>query len=144
LSQFEAAQRIREIFFRPGSAKAEIRFTVTPVYLDPGAGRFALDIDGQMIPYQYGPERPFPVTWPGPKPGIADASFERSGGQPNPVFHGPWAWFRLLESGQMGRETNERYLFTLKPGTREARLRIEADSVRNPFGGNELQRFRCE
>ena len=144
LSQFEAAQRIREIFFRPGSSKAEIRFTVTPVYLDPGAGRFALDIDGQMIPYQYGPERPFPVTWPGPKPGIADASFERSGGQPNPVFHGPWAWFRLLESGQMGRETNERYLFTLKPGTREARLRIEADSVRNPFAGNELQRFRCE
>ena len=144
LGQFEAAQHIREIFFRPGSSKAEIRFTVTPVFLDPGAGRFALDIDGQPIPYQYGPERPFPVTWPGPKPGVADASFERSGGQPNQAFQGPWAWFRMIESGQMARETNERYVFTLKRGMREARLRIEADSVRNPFGANELQRFRCE
>jgi type VI secretion system protein ImpL len=144
LAQFEAAQRIREMFFRAGSSKAEVRFTVTPVYLDPGAGKFMLELDGQSVPYQYGPERPFPMTWPGSKPGVATAAFEKSGGQPNAAFEGPWAWFRLLESGQMTREANERYVFTIKRGMREARLRIEADSVRNPFSGNELQRFRCE
>lgn len=144
LAQFEAAERIRQMFFRAGSSKAEVRFTVTPVYLDPGAGKFTLEIDGQSVPYQYGPERPFPLTWPGQKPGLATATFERSGGQPSPAFEGPWAWFRLIDSGQMMREGNERYLFTLKRGAREARLRIEADSVRNPFGGSDLQRFRCE
>lgn len=144
LAQFEAAERIRQMFFRAGSSKAEVHFTVTPVYLDPGAGKFTLEIDGQNVPYQYGPERPFPLTWPGQKPGVATAAFERSGGQPNAAFEGPWAWFRLIESGQVEREGNERYVLTVKRGMREARLRIEADSVRNPFGGNELQRFRCE
>jgi type VI protein secretion system component VasK len=37
-----------------------------------------------------------------------------------------------------------RYLLTLGRGGREVQLRIEADSVRNPFGKNDLQRFRCE
>jgi len=144
LDKFEAAERIRQTFFRAGSSKAEVHFTVTPTYLDTGAGKFALEIDGQSIQYQFGPERPSPVNWPGPKPGQATATFAQSGGQPNPAFDGPWAWFRLIESGQMTREGNERYTLTIKRGTREARLRIEADSVRNPFGGNDLQRFRCE
>jgi type VI secretion system protein ImpL len=144
LAQFEAAERIRQTFFRPGSSKVEVRFTVTPVYLDPGAGSVALEIDGQGIKYQYGPERPFPVTWPGQKPGLATASFAQSGGQTTPAFEGPWAWFRLIDSGQMAREGNERYILTIKRGMREARFRVEADSVRNPFSGTDLQRFRCE
>jgi type VI secretion system protein ImpL len=145
LAKFEAAERIRQMFFRAGSSKAEIRFTVTPVSLapaDPGAS-FALEIDGQRIPYQFGPERPYPVTWPGPKPGQATATFSQSGG-PNAAFDGPWAWFRLVDSGQMVRQGNERFMFTIKRGTREAQLRIEPDMVRNPFAGNDLQRFRCE
>jgi type VI secretion system protein ImpL len=143
LSQFEAAQRIRDMFFRPGVQKAEARFVVTPTFLDVSAGRFTLEIDGQTIDYRYGPERPWPVTWPGPKPGLAAAAFERPGGQPNLTFQGAWAWFRLLENTQVERESDERYLVTIKRGTREARVRVEADSVRNPFGNSELQRFRC-
>jgi type VI secretion system protein ImpL len=126
------------------TSKVDVRFTVTPVYLDPGAGSVALEIDGQGIKYQYGPERPFPVTWPGQKPGLATASFAQSGGQTTPAFEGPWAWFRLIDSGQMAREGNERYILTIKRGMREARFRVEADSVRNPFSGTDLQRFRCE
>ena len=76
---------------------------------------------------------------------LASLGFEAAWPEkPNPAFEGAWAWFRLVDSGQMEREANERYLFTLKRGAREARLRVEADSVRNPFGRNELQRFRCE
>jgi len=145
LAQFEAAERIRQMFFRSGSSKTEVHFTVTPVSLEPrdSSASFALEIDGQRIPYQFGPERPYTVTWPGPKPGQATATFSQSGG-PNAAFDGPWALFRLIDSGQMARQGNERYMFTIKRGTREAQLRIEPDSVRNPFGGNELQRFRCE
>jgi len=144
LDKFEAAERIRQMFFRAGSSKAEVHFTVTPTYLDSGAGKFALEIDGQTVSYQFGPERQFPVTWPGSKPGQATATFAQSSGQPNSAFDGPWAWFRLIESAQMSRETNERYTLTIKRGAREARLRIDADSARHPFGANDLQRFRCE
>jgi len=145
LAQFEAAERIRQIFFRAGSSKVEIHFTVTPVSLEPrdSSASFALEIDGQRIPYQFGPERPYSVTWPGPKPGQATATFSQSGG-PNAAFDGAWAWFRLIDSGQMVRQTNERYMLIIKRATREAQLRVDADSVRNPFGGNDLQRFRCE
>jgi type VI secretion system protein ImpL len=145
LAQFEAADRIRQMFFRPGSSKVEIHFTVTPVSLEPAdkTASFALEIDGQRIPYQFGPERPYAVVWPGTKPGQASATFAQSGG-PNAAFDGPWAWFRLIDSGQMTRQGNERFMFTIKRATREAQLRIEPDSVRNPFGGTDLQRFRCE
>jgi type VI protein secretion system component VasK len=53
--------------------------------------------------------------------------------------------FRLIESGQLMKESDVRYLLTLRRGTREIQLRFEADSVRNPFGKLDmLQRFRCE
>jgi type VI protein secretion system component VasK len=53
--------------------------------------------------------------------------------------------FRLIESGTLTRESDVRYLLTLRRGTREIQLRFEADSVRNPFGKMDLlQRFRCE
>jgi type VI secretion system protein ImpL len=144
LAQFEAAERIRQTFFRAGSSKVEIRFTVTAESLDSDAGKVSLDVDGQKLVYQFGPLVPLAMTWPGPKPGLASATFDKPGGQPGPAFDGPWAWFHLLDSGQLVRQGNERYLLTIKRGAREAKFRIEADSVRNPFGGNDLQRFRCE
>jgi type VI secretion system protein ImpL len=83
------------------------------------------------------------MTWPGPKPGVVSSTFEPAGG-PNAHFEGPWAFFRLLDSGTLNRESDVRYLLTLSRGGREIQLRIEADSLRNPFGKTDLQRFRCE
>jgi type VI secretion system protein ImpL len=144
LAKFEAADRIRQTFFRGGSAKVEVQFTVTMDSLDRDAEGFTLEIDGQPIKYRYEAPRAVTMTWPGPKPGQAIAAFAKSGGQP-PAFDGPWALFRLLASGQISREADDQYLFTIKAGAREARLRIGAESVRNPFGGYDLlQRFRCE
>ena len=48
------------------------------------------------------------------------------------------------DSGPLDRESDSRYLLTLKRGTREVKLRIDADSARNPFGKGDVQRFRCE
>jgi type VI secretion system protein ImpL len=141
LSQFEAAERIRGMFFP--SQQLQVRFTLTPIYLDPGAGRFTMEIDGQPLTYQYGPERPFDMTWPGPKPGLAVASFDKAGGQATPAFNGPWALFRLLDSGQLTRDSDDRFTFTLRRGEREVRLRLSAGNLRNPFGNTDLQRFRC-
>ena len=142
LAQFEAVERIRQNFFR--SSKAEARFTVTADGLDRDSVSFALNIDGQDVRNRHDAPRAWQMTWPGPKPGIATATFEPAGG-PNFVSEGPWAMFRLIESGQLMKESDVRYLLTLRRGTREIQLRFEADSVRNPFGKLDmLQRFRCE
>jgi type VI secretion system protein ImpL len=144
LAKFEAAKRIREMFFRPGSQEPELRFTVTPTSLTASTQRFLLEIDGQSFEDRHAAPRTLPATWPGPKPGAAAAWFEeRSGGRPNSSAQGPWAWFRLIEGARVERETDVRYMIVFGRGSHEARVAIEAESIRNPFGKTELQQFRC-
>jgi type VI secretion system protein ImpL len=141
LAPFESAERIRGMFFR--TSEPQLRFTVTADGLDRTSTRVTIDVDGQQVVNRHDPPRPWPIMWPGPKPGFASSAFDPAGG-PNFAFEGPWALFRLLESGTLERESESRYLLTLQRGMREVQLRIEADSVRNPFGMTELRRFRCE
>jgi type VI secretion system protein ImpL len=148
LRAFEAAGRIREMFFRPGSQMPEVRFTLTPVELDASATRFLLEVDGQTFDYRHGPPRSLPATWPGPNPGIVAATFEdRSGGHPNVVAQGPWAWFRLIDAGQLQRETEgtkTRYVLTLEKGGHQSKVTIEAQSILNPYAKRDLQQFSCQ
>ncbi|HEY6360673.1 MAG TPA: type VI secretion system membrane subunit TssM [Vicinamibacterales bacterium] len=144
LRQFEAAQQIREMFFRPGGQEAEVRFRLTPTELDAGATRFVLEIDGQSVENRHGPERSSQATWPGQSPGPAAVTFEtRSGVRPNTVFQGPWAWFRLMDVARTERETDVRYTLTFAQDGHEARVRLDAATIRNPFGKDDLQQFRC-
>jgi len=144
LRQFEMAQRIRDAYFKPGGSVPEVRFTVTPTLLDASASRFTLEVDGQSFDYRHGPERSWPAVWPGPAPGVAAYSFEdRSGARPNQAFEGPWAWFRLLETGNLKSQTDVRYLADWKAGGHQAQVVIEAASIRNPFLKGDLRQFRC-
>ena len=145
LRQFEAAQRIRQMYFRQGSQDPQLQFTITPSDLDAGALRFTLEIDGQTVDYRHAAPRPVAISWPGPKPNLVVATFEeRSGGRPNIVFEGPWAWLRMLGRAQVQRESEVRYTMTIAAGGHEAQLTLEAPSLRNPYGGRDLQMFRCE
>jgi type VI secretion system protein ImpL len=145
LRQFEAAQRIREMFFRPGGQEAEVRFRVTPTDLDAAATRFVLEIDGQSFENRHGPERSWQATWPGQSPGPAAVTFEvRAGARPNTEFQGAWAWFRLIDVARAERETEVRHVLTFAKDGHEARVRIDAASIRNPFGKDDLQQFRCD
>jgi type VI secretion system protein ImpL len=144
LRQFEQAQRIRDTYFRPGGQLPEVRFNVSVSSLDAAASRVLFEIDGQNIEYRHGPERTVPVIWPGPSPGAAAISFEdRSGGKPNQVYQGSWAWFRLLEHGSVQRQSDVRYLATWQAGGHDAGMTIEATSIRNPLADNPLRQFKC-
>ena len=144
LRQFEAADRIRGMFFRPGSQDPEARFSVSAADLDAGAVRFTLDVDGQPFDYRHGPVVARPMTWPGPNPGRAITTFEdRTSVRPNISAEGPWAWFRLIDQAEIQRETDAVYVVTFAKGGHEARIRIESVSIRNPYGNQALQQFRC-
>jgi type VI secretion system protein ImpL len=144
LREFEAAQEIRDMYFRPGGQLPEVHFNVAPSYLDASATRFLLELDGQSVEYRHGPERNSPEVWPGPAPGAAVISFEdRGGAHPNLAFQGPWAWFRLLDHAAVQPDSDVRFHATFRAGSTEARVSIEATSIHNPFAKSTLQQFRC-
>ncbi|HTV80433.1 MAG TPA: type VI secretion system membrane subunit TssM [Steroidobacteraceae bacterium] len=144
LSQFQAVERIRQIYFKPGAQLPELHFSVTPEYLDAPVRRLVLDIDGQDVEYRHGPTRAQALVWPGPAPGQSSVLFEESGGAgPNRSYQGPWALFHLLDEASVQPQSDVRYLVTVTASGRTARVTLEATSVRNPFGRAELRGFRC-
>jgi type VI secretion system protein ImpL len=144
LSRFEAAQRIRDMYFAPGSRMPQIRFSVTPLTMDQGSKRFVLDIDGQMFSYQFGPERTQAAVWPGMGAGTASATWDEGAARPNLTYQNQWAWQRLVDAAEMKEETDRRYVLTWRRGTHFATVRIDATTVNNPFNKSAIQLFRCE
>jgi type VI secretion system protein ImpL len=143
LDQFEAAERIRELFFRRSSRALDVRFAVTVADIDTSTTRFVLEIDGQGFDYRV-PSRSAIAAWPGPNPGTAAVTFEdRSGARPRMAFQGPWAWFRLVEAAQEERESDVRSRLVFHLDGHEGRVIVEAGSARNPFADRTWQGFRC-
>jgi type VI secretion system protein ImpL len=144
LKQFELAQRIRDMYFAPGSPMPQVRFTVTPAEMDTGARRFLLEIEGQKADYTFGAPRPVQMTWPGPVPGQAAVSFEARSGPPTTLStNGSWSWLKLIEQGELKELSDTRYEVTWRGGTHYAVVQLDAPSLRNPFNKNDVQQFRC-
>jgi len=144
LGRFEQARRIRDVFFKAGSQDPELRFRMTSNYLDAGTQRFLLEVDGQSLEDRHGAERAVQAVWPGPSPGAATVTFEeRSGRRPNLGARGPWAWLRLVDAARVERETDERYLLTFSVEGHEAKVSIDALTIRNPYAKQMLQQFSC-
>jgi type VI secretion system protein ImpL len=145
LKQFQQAQRIRDVYFKPGAQLPEARFTLTPDSLDAGATRFALDLDGQAFEYRHGPQLSKAMVWPG-SGGVGQAAVvfeERGGPGPNMVKQGPWAWFRALDQAQIKRDSDTHMQVTFATGAHSMRVVLDAASIRNPFARDELAGFKC-
>jgi type VI secretion system protein ImpL len=144
LAQFQAAERIRQVFFRAGGQTPEMHFTVSPDDLDQDVDRFRLEIDGQAFEYKHGPPRAVSMAWPGGPVGAAAASFEfRDGTHPQLAFQGQWALFRLLDHATTQTQSETRFLVTFRQDGKQARVVVEAGSIRNPLARRELARFHC-
>ncbi len=142
LRQFEAAQQIRDNYL--GSAQVpDQQFGLTPGELDAAATRFTLELDGQTLDYRHGPVTNVQLHWPGPSPGTAAVTFEdASGAHPNLVFHGPWAWFRLLDAAAVRAESDAKFDVTFQSGGHSATLIVTPRSILNPFQ-KSLRQFSC-
>jgi type VI secretion system protein ImpL len=144
LQQFHIAEQLRRMFFPQGAEMPGVMFTVTPSELDAKSKRFVLEIDGQAVDYSHGAVRMVTIKWPGEKVGGAVVTFEEHSGSRSPiVFDGAWAWFRLLDAAKLAKESEVRYSLILASGGHEAKLRIDANSVWNPFRQLALLKFRC-
>ena len=75
---------------------------------------------------------------------FVQASFEgRFAVQQSEEYHGPWAWFKLLERSRIQRESDIRNVVTVNVKGLQANVVIEALTVHNPFASGEWQRFKC-
>jgi type VI secretion system protein ImpL len=144
LKQFEAARYIRDNYFRPGSQTLELSFRITPVELDARVGPLVVEVDGQRLSYQHGPEQTMRMTWPKDAAGASITFFDKSAVPPSIPFSGNWGFFKLLDAAQIQSESETRHVLTFTKNGYTARLRIEADSNRNPFHRRDVIRtFSC-
>ncbi len=147
LVQFQRAQAIRDTFF-PGVNVPTLRLQVKPVDMDASLKQFILDVDGQIVRYDHGPQIPTPVVWPGPRGSTqvrVEVSPPGSGTSFGSVFEGPWALLRLFDRVTIEPIANsqERFRATFDVDGRKAVFEITASSVRNPFRLHELHDFQC-
>jgi type VI secretion system protein ImpL len=147
IASFEQARTIREVFFRSGSDIPKISLTLKPIEMDPAITSFVLDVDGQVIRYQHGPQIAQTITWPGPRgsqqvrvmlePAIPGSTSGES-------KEGPWALHRLFDSASISPGPSpEKFLATLSIGGRRVTLEVTASSVQNPFRMREIAAFSC-
>jgi type VI secretion system protein ImpL len=121
-----------------------VSFTVTPLELDQRSSAFILEIGGETLRYRHGPPQSLVVKWPGSAAGGAAASFESAGANRLVgAFDGQWAWFRLLDAVRVQHETDVRSVVTVEKDGHQARFRIDASSIRNPYSRADLQQLRC-
>ncbi|MGM9485015.1 type VI secretion system membrane subunit TssM [Roseateles sp. NT4] len=143
LPQFHRAQVIREAFFANGPAPG-VRMTIKPIEMDERLREFLLDVDGQMVRYDHGPQIPVEVRWPGPKgSGVVRVSVQPVGGS-GLVNDGPWALFRMFERVAIKPgAVPEKFSATFELDGRRAVFDVTTSSVRNPLRLAELRAFQC-
>jgi len=146
LPQFQRAQAIRETFF-PAGPVPSLRLTFKPVEMDASLKQFILDVDGQIVKYDHGPQIPMAVTWPGPR-GTLQVRVQVSPPGPGDTFglvhEGPWALLRLFDRVKIEPgNAPERFRATFDVDGRKAVFEVTASSVRNPFRLRELNEFAC-
>ncbi|MDY6943387.1 MAG: type VI secretion system membrane subunit TssM [Pseudomonadota bacterium] len=144
LVQLRRAAQLRDSFFR-GGASFNVPFELKPSYLDERVGRLDVNIGGQSLTYRHGPQRPSSFVWPAKGAGsTAELSMETLSGRRFRIYEdGPWAFFKLLERGDLKRLSSDRYRIRFEQSGYQADLELRAASAVNPFGRSDMFRFRC-
>ncbi|MDK7178193.1 type VI secretion IcmF C-terminal domain-containing protein, partial [Micrococcus luteus] len=65
LSSFEKASVIRDVYFSAGNPAPSYKVSIRPLDMDPGIMQFILDVDGQVLTYEHGPQVGVTMDWPG-------------------------------------------------------------------------------
>ncbi len=144
LPQFQRAQAIREAFFASGATVPGVRLVMKPLEMDTRLREFLLDVDGQIVRYDHGPQIPTEVKWPGPRgTGVVRVSVQPAGGT-GLVNDGPWALFRLFERVSVTPGVSpEKFRASFDIDGRKAVFDITTSSVKNALRLPELRSFQC-
>lgn len=145
LVQLQLASEIRNALFPTSGATVALKFEVAPVQLDNGIGQVTLDTDGQELTYTHGPAQPMRMQWPGPagRNTVRLTFSPISGASATVTKDGPWALFRLLDTGKASSSQTDRVTYTFTGPGGSASFLFTAGSVVNAFTLPALHQFRC-
>ncbi|WP_280190985.1 type VI secretion system membrane subunit TssM [Delftia sp. PS-11] len=146
LTAFQRAAIIRDVFFRAGGRVPSIRLEIKPLDMDAAISQMVLDVDGEIVRYQHGPQIPKSVTWPGTRgTGQARLQITATGAQNTGlVTEGPWALHRLFDRAQIvPGNSPERFTAEFTIDGRKLRMEVTASSVLNPLRLKAMEEFEC-
>ena len=145
LVSFQRAATIRDVFFRSGSSPS-VRIEVKPLDMDATIAQMTLDVDGDLLRYQHGPQIPKSLTWPGTR-GTGQIRLQVSsttGESSGITTEGPWALHRLFDQAQISPSgVPERFIASFTVGGKRLRMQVTTSSVLNPFRLREMEDFSC-
>jgi type VI secretion system protein ImpL len=146
LAQFQAARRLRDMFFSPGSKMPEVKFGVTMRDLDSNSTRFVLEIDGQTLDEKHQAPVTKLAVWPGPTPGRAAGTFEGNFYENPKQYGGPWAWFRMIDALADGPgDAQQRIRLIVQNRYHRVNVTVQASRAGdNPFATRDWRQFSCE
>ncbi len=146
LAAFQRAATIRDVYFRAGGRTPALRVEIKPLDMDASVAQMVLDIDGEVLRYQHGPQIPKSVTWPGTR-GTNQVRLQlttASGENLGLMTEGPWALHRLFDRAQLAPgSTPERFIASFAVEGRRLRVEVTASSVQNPFRLRAMDEFNC-
>lgn len=146
LAAFQRAAVIRDVFFRAGGRSPGIRLEIKPLDMDAAISQMILDVDGEIVRYQHGPQIPKAVSWPGSR-GTGQVRLQlTTAGTENVglVTEGPWALHRFFDRAQiLPGSSPERFTAVFTVDGRKLRLEVTTSSVLNPFRLKAMEEFEC-
>jgi type VI secretion system protein ImpL len=145
MNNLKQADWIRKAFFPNGSASAQNKFTLKPLLLDSGVGRFELRLADDRFVYTHGPKISKKAQWIAGESNSAGVFFEdlnRSVHQKN--YDGEWAWLRLLDTAKLQRKGGALYHATFKLGSRKAQYELRGQHKLNAFNLPLLRNYRVD
>ncbi len=153
LRQMQRAQTIKDIFYRESPDTISVTMELKPQAMDERDARFTLDVGDERLEYKHGPKFWKRVNWTANQENMrVRMTFEDlNGTQYDRSFHGPWAWFRLLDSSFVQKTSQSTtYLVTFSAGDERGTQRdahkityeVKTKSVDSPFRRDLLTSFK--
>jgi type VI secretion system protein ImpL len=146
LVAFQRAAIIRDVYFRSGGKAPNIRLDIKPMEMDASISQMVLDVDGEILRYQHGPQIPKSVNWPGVR-GTGQVRLQISSlGAENTglLTEGPWALHRLFDKAQvLPGNAPERFIAVFSIDGKKLKFEVTTSSVLNPFRLKAMEEFEC-
>lgn len=142
--QFQLADRIRRVFFKPGDIRPNVRFVIEPLRIEGDASAVTITVDGAPAAFDRANRTPVELRWPGAQPGVS-VSFQHQGVAIPAVrnWPGDWGLARMLRDSRTTQASATGLVFQVSEGGASATFRLRLLNTTNPFGLPELAKFQC-
>jgi type VI secretion system protein ImpL len=145
LAFFEKQNRIRDSLFVMDGNRAQLDFSLKPIFLDSRLAKFKMSIHGRSMSYQFGRPITTNVSWP-PENFSANSQFtfiRRDGSEVVEIKNGLFAFFRLLDGADINQVNRNKVEVTFSKNNFKAIYELSGKGKVNPVIFSQLANYKC-